>query len=336
MNDSAAPARHILVTGGAGYIGSHTCKALACAGYTPVAFDNLSKGHRWAVKWGPFEKGDIGNRSRIDAVLCQYQPLAIIHLAGSTSAHESVDYPEKYYANNIDASLILLEAMHAYARIPIIFSSTCAIYGIPLQTPITENHPQQPINPYGFSKYIIEKLLSTASNHYECPYIALRYFNACGADPAGETGEAHAPETHLIPLAIEAALGKRPFLEIYGTDYPTADGTAIRDYIHVSDLADVHVKALRYLLEGNTSQVLNVGTGQGYSVRQVVNAVEKVAGISLSIAENPRRAGDPPILVANPQRCKNLLKWEPKYSDLHHIIKSAWSWHARTQESKEL
>jgi UDP-arabinose 4-epimerase len=329
MTYLSAPAKHVLVTGGAGYIGSHTCKALANAGYIPVAFDNLASGNQWAVKWGPFEKGDVRDRSRVDEVLRQYHPAAIIHFAGCTSAGESVSQPAKYYSNNIDGTLNVLDAMQAYRKIPIIFSSTCAIYGIPIQTPIPESHPQQPINPYGFSKYIIERLLDNSSSPYEFPYMALRYFNASGADPDGEIGESHDPETHLIPLAIEAALGKRSCLEIYGTDYPTSDGTAVRDYIHVTDLAEVHVKALRYILDGNISQVLNVGTGRGYSVREVIHAVEKIIGIPLGIKETTRRAGDPPVLVADPQKCKNLLEWMPRHSDLHHIIKSAWTWHSK-------
>jgi UDP-arabinose 4-epimerase len=318
----------VLVTGGAGYIGSHACKALAQAGYEPVTYDNLVYGHPWAVRWGPLEQGDIADRGFLDQVVTRYHPIAVMHFAAYAYVGESVQNPGKYYRNNVAGTLTLLEAVRDHGIADFIFSSTCATYGIPRQMPIDENHPQQPINPYGASKLMIERMLQDFEAAHGVRYAALRYFNAAGADPDGELGEEHAPETHLIPLAILATLGQAPTLELFGTDYPTADGTAIRDYIHVTDLADAHVKALRYLQRGGASAAFNLGTGQGYSVKEVVNTVEAVSGRRVPVRETARRPGDPPILVADAQWGMQSLQWHPEHSALAHIIETAWRWHA--------
>jgi len=321
----------ILVTGGAGYIGSHVCKALAQAGYLPIAYDNLVYGHRWAVKWGPLEEGDVTNRKQLDLVFAHYNPQAVMHFAGYAYVGESVQNPGKYYRNNVGGSLTVLEAMRDYKVKNIIFSSTCATYGIPRMIPISEDHPQDPINPYGASKLMIERMVSDFGHAHSIRAVFLRYFNAAGADPEGELGEEHDPETHLIPLIIRAALGQIPNVEIYGMDYSTPDGTAIRDYIHVTDLADAHVRALTYLLDGGRNTALNLGTGQGYSVREVIAMVENVTGRSVSRRESDRRPGDPPVLVADAMRAANLLKWRPQYSDLRTIVDTAWRWHTNRQ-----
>lgn len=319
----------VLVTGGAGYIGSHTCKALSQAGFTPIAYDNLVYGHREAVKWGPLIHGDIGNCSLVKETLQNYQPAAIIHFAAFTYVGESVSLPGKYYRNNVSGSLAFLEALCTYKPLPFIFSSTCATYGMPQSIPIDEEHPQAPMSPYGRTKLMIEQILCDFSAAHALPHVALRYFNASGADPRAEIGEDHDPETHLIPLVIEAALGKRSYIEIYGTDYPTHDGTAIRDYIHVTDLAYAHVKALQHLLSGGENLQLNLGTGQGYSVRQIIKAVEEAAGTSITIREQARRAGDPPVLVANSSKSQKLLKWQLQHSDLETIVATALKWHRK-------
>lgn len=317
----------ILVTGGAGYIGSHTCKALARAGYTPIAYDNLVYGHRQAVRWGPLEQGDIADRERLDAVIDRYRPAAVMHFAAYAYVGESVQDPGKYYRNNVAGTLTLLEAMRDHGIEPLVFSSTCATYGLPEKIPIAEDHPQRPINPYGASKLMIERILRDFEQAHGLRHVALRYFNAAGADPDGEIGEDHDPETHLIPLAIQAALGWRPRVDIYGTDYPTADGTAIRDYIHVTDLAVAHVQALEYLQGGGRNTVLNLGTGRGYSVREVIRTVEAVGGRPVPIGEAPRRPGDPAVLVADPRCGAERLDWRSSYSGLSDIIATAWQWH---------
>lgn len=319
--------RNILVTGGAGYIGSHACKALSRAGYQPIACDNLVYGHPWAVKWGPLEQGEIADRAWLDGLIERYRPLAVMHFAAYAYVGESVRDPGKYYRNNVAGSLTLLEAARDHAVGHFIFSSTCATYGIPERVPIAEDCPQAPINPYGASKWMIERMLADFDQAHGLRSVALRYFNAAGADPDGEIGEDHDPETHLIPLAILAALGRGPELSIFGTDYPTADGTAIRDYIHVTDLADAHVRALDYLLTGEPSLALNLGTGKGYSVREVINAVARVGGREVPTRESARRVGDPPVLVAAPQRAMALLDWRPVHSDLDQIVRTAWDWH---------
>ncbi|MFI4988480.1 MAG: UDP-glucose 4-epimerase GalE [Alphaproteobacteria bacterium] len=319
----------ILVTGGAGYIGSHAAKALAARGMTPVVYDNLSRGHRWAAKWGPLEEGDVLDGARLDAVLARHRPHAVMHFAALSLVEESVRDPGLYRRNNVEGTASLLDAM-ARARVGImVFSSTCATYGIPEAVPIDEAAAQRPINPYGEGKLAIEAALRARGAAGGLAWTALRYFNAAGADPAGEIGEAHEPETHAIPSAIAAALGRAPAFNLYGTDYPTPDGTAIRDYIHVSDLAEAHIAALEYLLAGGASDAFNLGTGSGVSVRQVIAAVEAAAGCRLPVREAPRRAGDPAILVADPAKAARVLGWRARMSDIGTLVKTAFDWHAR-------
>jgi UDP-arabinose 4-epimerase len=319
----------ILVTGGAGYVGSHACKALAAGGFLPVSIDNLVYGHEWAVKWGPLIKGDISDRAVLDHVFNTYKPVAVLHFAAYAYVGESVISPDKYYRNNVAGTIALLDAVRDHGCPNLVFSSTCATYGIPHSIPIQEDHAQKPINPYGQSKLMIEQILRDYEKAYGLGYAILRYFNAAGADADGEIGEDHDPETHLIPLTIQAALGQRPCIEIYGTDYPTHDGTAIRDYIHVTDLADVHVLALQHLIQGKGSLCLNVGTGSGHSVRDVINAVESASKREVPVRESARREGDPPVLVAEPDAAFKVLGWQPKHSDIHTIVDTAFRWHHR-------
>jgi UDP-arabinose 4-epimerase len=317
----------ILVTGGAGYIGSHTCKALAAVGYRPITLDNLSTGHRAAVKWGPLVVADIGDRARVSQTIKEYDVKAVIHFAAHTYVGESILKPRKYFNNNVSKTIALLDTLFDAGVTKLVFSSSCATYGAPQKLPITEDHPQQPISPYGASKLFVEKIL----HWYECAYgmrhIILRYFNAAGADPDGEIGEEHIPETHLVPLVIASALGVTPSVEIFGTDYRTADGTAVRDYVHVSDLATAHIKALDHLFGGGASAKVNLGTGRGYSIRDVISAVEAVSDRVVPVVEGHRRLGDPPALIADPQLGQSLLKWRPLKSDLRTIIETAWAWH---------
>lgn len=319
----------ILVTGGAGYIGSHTCKALAAAGYQPVTLDNMVYGHEWAVRWGELVRGDILDGAALDALFAIHAPMAVIHFAAYAYVGESVTDPQKYYRNNVAGSLSLLEAMLRHGCRRIVFSSTCATYGEPLEIPIPENHSQYPVNPYGWSKLMIEQMLRDFDAAYGLRHVALRYFNAAGADPDGEVGEDHVPETHLIPLAVLAAQGKRGPLSIFGRDYPTPDGTAIRDYIHVADLAQAHVAALRFLLDQDRSEAFNLGTGSGQSVRNVVDMVQEVGGCEVPTLEAPRRAGDPPALVAVADKARAVLGWEPSLPLLRDIVQTAWNWHAK-------
>ena len=321
--------RNILVTGGAGYIGSHACKALSAAGYTPITLDNLVYGHRWAVRWGPLVEVDLADRAGVERVLREYSIDAVIHFAAYAYVGESMADPGKYFRNNVACTLNLLDAMHAAAVRRIVFSSTCATYGIPDTVPITEDHPQRAVNPYGESKLFVERALHWYGSAHGLDWTALRYFNAAGADPDGEIGEDHSPETHLIPLAIETALGARPELQVMGTDYATPDGTAIRDYIHVTDLADAHVRALRNLESGGASGAINLGTGTGYSVRDVVAMVERVTGSKVKTRNAPRRAGDPPSLVAAPGRAREVLGWQPQWSGLESIVRTAYRWHCK-------
>lgn len=321
-------ARSVLVTGGAGYIGSHTCKALAAAGYSPVTLDNLVYGHRWAVRWGEFEQADLADREALERILRRHDIGAVIHFAAYAYVGESMTDPGRYFRNNVANSLNLLEAMRAAGVGRIVFSSTCATYGVPDACPIAEDHPQRPVNPYGESKLFIERALHWNGLAHDLRWMALRYFNAAGADPDGEIGEEHDPETHLIPLAIETALGRRRELQVMGTDYPTPDGTAVRDYIHVTDLADAHVRALRHLEAEGASGALNLGTGRGHSVREVIAMVERVSARRVNARNSPRRPGDPPALVAAPGRASKVLGWEPRWSDLATIVQTAYRWHS--------
>jgi UDP-glucose-4-epimerase GalE len=326
------PKGTILVTGGAGYIGAHACKALARAGYTPVTYDNLIYGHRSAVKWGPLEEGDIANRRRLEAVIDQYKPIAVMHFAAYAYVGESVENPSKYYHNNVAGALTLLEAMRNFGINKIIFSSTCATYGMPQQIPIAEGHPQNPINPYGRSKLMIEWILQDYAAAYGLKYVSLRYFNAAGADPDAEIGEDHNPETHLIPLVLDAALGKRDHVEIYGTDYDTPDGTCIRDYIHVTDLADAHLLALEYLLNGDKSDSFNLGNGNGFSVKEVIATALKITGGDIPYLESGRRPGDPPVLIGSSDKIRKSLGWSPMYDSLEAIIETSWRWHQNAEK----
>jgi UDP-arabinose 4-epimerase len=324
----------ILIVGGAGYIGSHTAKAVARAGLEPVVFDNLVYGHRSANRWGPLIEGDIADRALVDRVLTEHGVTAVIHFAAYAYVGESVQHPRKYFHNNVVGTLALLDAMIDRGVRDIVFSSTCATYGDPVAVPMTEDHPQKPINPYGESKLAVERILHWYGGAYGLRYAALRYFNAAGADPDGEIGENHDPETHLIPLAIGAALGQAPELKIFGTDYPTPDGTAIRDYIHVADLADAHLRALKRLESGDQALALNLGTGRGHSVREVVASVEKISGRKVPRVEVGRRAGDPPSLVADARRAMERLGWRPQYAELDTIVEHAFRWHDRKPRSK--
>ena len=319
----------ILVTGGAGYIGSHTCKALAEAGYTPVVLDNLSTGHRWAVKWGPLIVGDVADRGKVEHLVKEFDVRAVIHFAAHAYVGESLQQPQKYFDNNVTKTLALLDTLLKVGISNIVFSSSCATYGIPQKLPITEDHAQEPINPYGTSKLFVEKILYWYEKIHGMQYVNLRYFNAAGADPEGEIGEDHSPETHLIPLVIAAAQGVAPAVEIFGADYDTPDGTAVRDYVHVSDLASAHVKALDYILRRRLSASVNLGTGRGYSVRDVISAVEAIGGRTVPVVEGPRRQGDPPALIANPQLGETLLRWKPEKADLKTMVQTAWEWHAQ-------
>lgn len=317
----------VLVTGGAGYIGSHVCKALKRAGYTPVVFDSFESGHAWAVKWGPFIKGDISDCKALDAAFEQYKPKGIIHLASFINVRESVKNPGKYYRNNFLGTLSLLEVAVRHQVFSFVFSSSAAVYGMPQKTLIDEDHPKNPINTYGRSKWMAEEMLRDFSATHGLSSISLRYFNAAGADPDRELGEAHSPETHLIPLALLSLLKQNGRLSIFGTDHPTFDGTAIRDYIHVSDLASAHVKALEYLFENPQTTALNLGTGRGHSVRQVISTIELVTKSLVPLETLPRFLSDPPQLVADAQKARLLLNWNPQYSDLETIIETAWEWH---------
>jgi len=326
----------ILVTGGAGYVGSHACKALARAGHEPVALDNLTQGHRSLVRWGPLEVGEVGDPGCLDAVFRRHRPDAVMHFAAVTSVGESVGNPGLYYRTNVGGTLALLDAMRRHRVDALVFSSTCATYGCPEVVPILEAHPQDPVNPYGASKLMAERILADFGSAHGIRSISLRYFNAGGADPDGEAGETHDPETHAIPLLLMAATGRLPRFEIYGIDYPTPDGTAIRDYVHVSDLADAHVSALNYLLGGGGSTAVNLGTGTGTSVLQLIDAVERVTGRPVPRSVKPRRSGDPPILVADPGKAGTLLGWRPRFTELADIIATAHAWMERPVAERKL
>jgi UDP-arabinose 4-epimerase len=323
----------VLVTGGAGYIGSHTAKALALAGYEPVVFDNLRAGHEWAVRWGPLVYGDLADREAISAALAAHRVAAVIHFAAHAYVGESVAEPRKYFRNNVANTLNLLDAMLDAGVGHLVFSSSCATYGEPVRLPMAEDHPQSPVNPYGESKLFVERVLRWYETAYDLRWMALRYFNAAGADPDGEIGEDHDPETHLIPLAILAALGRRGELEVFGADYDTPDGTAIRDYVHVTDLADAHVRALHHLLDRGRPMALNLGTGTGSSVREIIREVERAGGRSVPVRNAGRRAGDPAVLLADALRARETLGWAHPHSSLDTIVETAWRWHGREHET---
>ncbi len=319
----------ILVTGGAGYIGSHICKLLAARGDVPTTVDNLSTGHPWAVKWGDLEQCDIRDDDRLSDVFKRHKPDAVIHFAAHCYVGESVKFPEKYYNNNIGGMMTLLNVMRQHNVNYLVFSSSSATFGEPLSTPMDESHPQSPTSPYGFTKFMGERMMLDYEIAHGLRFVSLRYFNAAGADPEVEIGEAHDPETHLIPLILDAASGRRKEISIFGTDYETRDGTCIRDYIHVSDLADAHVRALDYLLTGKESQFLNLGNGNGYTVREVIDLGIQVTGQAISITEGRRRAGDPSKLISDSTRAKKVLGWQPKHTNLQTIIEDAWRWHRK-------
>jgi UDP-glucose-4-epimerase GalE len=318
--------KSVLVTGGAGYIGSHACKALARAGHQPVVYDNISRGHRDAVRWGPLVEGDIADHGKLAEAFAIHRISAVMHFAAYAYVGESVADPAIYYRNNLGGTLSLLEAMREADVDNIVFSSTCATYGTPNNVPIRETTPQLPVNPYGETKLAIERALHWYGQAYGLRSVSLRYFNAAGADPDGEIGERHEPETHLVPLILQTALGQRSHIDIYGTDYPTPDGTAIRDYIHVQDLAEAHLRALEHLAAGRESAALNLGTGRGHSVREVVRVAEAVAGRRISWRDTARRPGDPPALVADPSLAADVLGWCARMSDLETIIRTALLW----------
>jgi UDP-arabinose 4-epimerase len=319
---------NVLVTGGAGFVGSHACKELYQSGYTPVTYDNLVIGNEWAVKWGPFERGNLLETDRLIQVIRDYDITVVLHFAAFAYVGESINSPDIYYVNNVSGSLSLLRAMKETGVCRLVFSSTCATYGIPIELPIDEKHPQFPVNPYGFSKFTVERMIQDFGAAYGIKAVLLRYFNAAGADPELLIGESHDPETHLIPLAIAAALGKGPQLTVHGFDYPTSDGTCIRDFVHVNDLAAAHVAALKYMVNSssNACSAFNLGTGRGFSVKEIINSVEKVTGRSVPYHLGPRRNGDPPVLVADSSRACKELNWKPCYEDIDIIITTAYNW----------
>ncbi len=317
----------ILVCGGAGYIGSHVNKQLNKEGYETVVFDNLIYGHREAVKWGHFVQGDLANIKDIEAIFEKYDIEAVFHFAAYAYVGESITEPEKYYYNNVVNTLNLLKVMRKYGCNKIIFSSTCATYGEPEKVPITEDMPQHPINPYGVTKLTVERIFKDYENAYGLKYVVLRYFNAAGADPDGEIGESHNPETHIIPLVLDAASGKRPDVKVFGTNYATRDGSCIRDYIHVTDLAMAHLLALHYLEKGNKSNFFNLGNTCGTSVLEIIETVKHISACDFKVIFTDRRPGDPAKLVGSNEKAQQLLGWHPVYGDIVTIIRHAWNWH---------
>jgi UDP-glucose-4-epimerase GalE len=325
----------VFVTGGAGYVGSHVCKALAQAGHEPVVFDNLSTGHRWAVRWGELVVGDVGDRAALLRAFQAHDFEAVMHFAASAYVGVSIAHPREYYANNLTNGLVLLDAM-LDAKIPaIVFSSSCATFGVQRGDLIDESHPQNPINPYGETKLALERVLHWYGQAYGLRSAVLRYFNAAGADPDGEIGEVHDPETHLIPNVLRAITGELRHLEVYGQDYATPDGTAVRDYVHVMDLASAHVKALEHLAGGGASLQLNLGTGRGTSVREVITAAAVVSGREVPTKLLPRRPGDPPALVADGRAAREKLGWTPVLSDIQSILRTALAWHEKDRPEVE-
>lgn len=319
-------AANVLVTGGAGYIGSQTCKELAAAGHLPIVLDNLKNGKEHNVRWGPFIEGDIADQELVMSLIEKYNIEAIVHFAAYTDVSESVKNPAKYYENNTIGTFYLLEAARKAQVKNFIFSSTCAVYGDPIRLPIDETHPLNPKSPYGFSKLMSEQMIADYSQAYNFFYVIFRYFNAAGADLEGELGEEHEPPNHLIPIAFEVAKGERPFLQIFGTDYPTCDGTGVRDFISVVDLAKAHIDALDYLLAEGESTTLNLGTGRGWSVLEVVSAVEKITGTEIPLIKVERRAGDPAAMVCDPSKSHKTLGWEAHHSELEDMVKTDWEW----------
>jgi UDP-arabinose 4-epimerase len=313
----------ILVTGGAGYIGSHTAKLLRLDGLEPIVYDNLTTGNLSSVRWGPFVRGNVLDTPHLIQIMEQYKPVAVIHFAGSACGGESVTDPAKYYLNNVCGTQSLLDACRHAELDKIIFSSSCATYGIPATLPIDEATPQVPVTPYGRTKLIAEHMLADYAAAFGLRYVALRYFNACGTDPEGDLSEWHEPDTHLIPRALLAAAGKILRLKVFGDDYQTADGTCIRDYVHVADLARAHVLAYRHLDKGGENAALNLGTGRGSSIREVLRAINQVTGQNVPIAIGPRRQGDQPALYANASLAHRILGFEPEYSDLETIVRTA-------------
>jgi len=320
---------NILVTGGAGFIGSHCCKALHRKGYTPVTIDNLIYGHSENVRWGPFYQGDVGDGRILDRIFKENKIDAVMHFAAFAYVGESVTDPQKYYANNVKNTINLLKSVLKYNVRNFIFSSTCATYGMPQYLPLDENHRRQPISPYGKSKYMIEEILTDYHTAYDFKFISLRYFNAAGADPEGEIGEDHKPETHLIPLILNVAKGRSEAIQVFGTDYDTVDGSCIRDYIHVSDLADAHILALEKLLDGSSSDFINLRTGTGFSVLQSIETASRVTGEEIPHIATDRRLGDPAVLIASNAKAQRLLGWKPRYTQLDEIIQTAWHWHKK-------
>ncbi len=326
----------ILVTGGAGYIGSHAVLALQQAGYEVVVLDNLVYGHRDIVDrvlQVELIEGDTNDRALLDNLFSSRKITAVMHFAAYAYVGESVSEPAKYYQNNVVGTLTLVDAMRAAGIDKFVFSSTCATYGVPTTVPIPEDHPQDPINPYGMTKLMVEKILQDYSHAYNLRSVRFRYFNAAGADPEGRLGEDHNPETHIIPLVLLTALGKRESVSIFGTDYPTPDGTCIRDYIHVTDLAQAHVLGLEYLLKGGETTVFNLGNGNGFSVKEVIETARQVTGREIPAIECPRRPGDPPALVGGSDRARAILGWDPQYADLTQILTHAWAWHQQRHGS---
>ena len=319
----------LLITGGAGYVGSHCVKAAAAAGHDCVVLDNLSSGHKEFARWGRLIEGDVRDAALLSKVFADERIDAVMHFAALAYVGESVLDPGKYYDVNINGTRTLLAAMTQASVRQLIFSSTCAAYGVPATLPISEATPLAPINPYGFTKVVCERMMEDFGNAHALRSVRLRYFNAAGGDPDGEIGEDHDPETHLIPLILDVALGRRKTVSIFGSDYPTPDGTAVRDYIHVSDLADAHVAALGYGLAGGASMSINLGTGRGVSVRELVAAAERVTGRPIKTTMGPRRVGDPPELVAAADLASRVLKWTARRSDLDRILTDAWRWHCQ-------
>ena len=323
----------ILVVGGAGYIGSHMVKMLHDLGHKVITFDNLSSGFRDAVLGGEFVKGDLANISAIDQVFVQYKPDAVMHFASYIQVGESVQHPDKYYLNNFTNTLNLLNVMVKHGVMNFIFSSTAAVFGEPAYVPIDESHPKVPLNPYGRSKWMVEQVLADYERAYGLKSVCLRYFNAAGADPSGLLGERHEPETHLIPLVLQAISGKRPHISVFGRDYDTPDGTCIRDYIHIVDLCSAHLLALKQLAVDGISRRFNLGNGAGFSVQEVISVAEQVTGKKVTVIDGPRRDGDPARLVADATLAKNTLGWKPIYTDLATIIKHAWAWEVKSRQS---